>query len=1123
MMPRRLNGKLLFGTLAGMAVLTGVVHVIHSCQVQRHAGVMLRQAQRAFEQKDFFKSAELLQRYLDLEPNDTEAMALFASALEEGPDAASARFKTYLLLEQVLRRLPDRNDLRRRAVQAAIDVGRLPDAIRHLQHLLSLSPGNAELEQRLGWCLEASGEYDESAKAFSRAIAAAPEQVDSYALLAELLARRLEQADEAAKVMDALVAANSEAWQAYLARARFHQRHGRLEPAAADIFKAAELAPQQPEVIAIAAAMALLEGNIHDASGRVNNALELDPKNEHLYRSLATLQSNGGHTNEAITSLQRGLSALPDSVGLHVHLAEVLLDTGDKQAAGKLIEWIQRSRPAPGLVDYLDGRMLMLEGQWPNAIEKLKTSRAALGEASEWASNLCACLGKCHERLGEVDQQVTAYRDAVVLNPNNMPARLQFGKALLAARLPEEAVLELRDVTGSPQAPPQSWATLAKALLDRYQRRTPAAADWKDLDAVLKKAAEDHPDAVEISCLHAERLFLLGEGPKAVATLKNTVAEHSKDVRAWIALAGLQSKTGQDAQCLTTLGQAQTELGVRLEICRALVGFWAPRGGPEARKGLAHVANQVAHLPPDAKVLLLRELGGAVLLNGDHRQAENIQRQIAVLLPKDLSSRVALFDLLLHDNRESEAALLVVELRRLEGEDGVQWRAGEAALGIWKARKGDATQLDRVRERLAEIQKRRGDWGRAYLLEGYLQELAANAERAMESYRRAFDLGERPSAIVLRIAQWLASQYRFSEAGQVLRQLDEWMPLSREEARWAAEIALQNDEPKRALALAHKAVPPSSRDYRDKLWLAHLQWLAAQPLEAEETLREAVKLAPRVPEVWVALVQHLSRTKLSKRLEDALEEMAQKIPSDRADLTRAGCLEAAGNLAEAEACYQKALAANPDDLAAVRQVAEFHLRADQPAKAEPLLRQLLLPAKSAPADLAQWARRQLAIVLVMARPEDPATTGGDHATTPESDLDQALALLDQNVGAGGQLIEDQRLRAFVLSKARDRQAEAVRLFEETLAKQSLTPDEQFLLAQVYDANHEDGKANRLMRILLVIHRHKAQYLAYHIRTLLNRGEVEAAWSYLNALELLEPSTLRTQQLRAAYQKARAAG
>src|SRR5205823_2255129 len=110
-----------------------------------------------------------------------------------------------------------------------------------------------------------------------------------------------------------------------------------------------------------------------------------------------------------------------------------------------------------------------------------------------------------------------------------------------------------------------------------------------------------------------------------------------------------------------------------------------------------------------------------------------------------------------------------------------------------------------------------------------------------------------------------------------------------------------------------------------------------------------------------------------------------------------------------------------------------------------------------------------------------------------------------------------------LSKVVDRQAEAVRLFEDTLARQSLTPDEQFLLAQVYDANHDDGKANRQMRILLAVHRHKAHYLAYHIRALLNRGEVEAAWSYLNALEMLEPNTLRTQQLRTAYQKARTAG
>ena len=464
-----------------------------------------------------------------------------------------------------------------------------------------------------------------------------------------------------------------------------------------------------------------------------------------------------------------------------------------------------------------------------------------------------------------------------------------------------------------------------------------------------------------------------------------------------------------------------------------------------------------------------------------------------------MSAAALLFNLALADNRDTEAAAVLGDLARIEGAEGVLWCAGEATRAIWKAWKGDASQLELARQRLAEIQKRRNDWGRAALLQGYLEELDGRLDSAMDSYRRAIDLGERPPVIVLRVAQRLFDQNRFPEAGQVLRQLEDMTPLPREHARLASEIALQNDELKRALLLAQKAVPLPSRDYRDQLWLAQVQWLAGQALDAETTLREAVRTASHVPDVWVALVRHLTRTKLATHVDDALRDMARSIPSDRADLTLALCLEAAGQTAEAEAQYQKLLAGDDADCVTIRQVAEFYLRGDQAAKAEQLLRRLLEPSAQAPLDVAVWARRQLAMVLALRR-------------GPGS-LQEALLVLDKNAPPGGALVEDDRVRAFVLCRTSGSEAEAVHLFEQTLTKQPLTPPERFLLVQIYDANGEAAKANRQMRILLAIHRDQPQYLAYHIASLLNRGEADVARSLMNTLQQLEPTSIRTLNLR----------
>ncbi len=234
--------------------------------------------------------------------------------------------------------------------------------------------------------------------------------------------------------------------------------------------------------------------------------------------------------------------------------------------------------------------------------------------------------------------------------------------------------------------------------------------------------------------------------------------------------------------------------------------------------------------------------------------------------------------------------------------------------------------------------------------------------------------------------------------------------------------------------------------------------------------------------------------------------MEKAIPADREPLTLARCLEAAGKFAEAEAAFRRLLDEAPGDFVAVRQVAEFYLRGDQPAKAEPVLRHLLAPSTMAPADVALWARRQLAVVLAM-------------GNAPGSQ-EEALNLLAKNSVPYGQLTEDERFRAFVLSCNPPSREDAVRLFEQTLSRAPLTADQRLLLIQIYQAQGDEAKASSQMHALLTLHRDNPRYLTYNIRSLLRRGAVDAAQPLLNSLELMEPDNPRTNDLRSAFAEAR---
>src|SRR5581483_3300093 len=108
-----------------------------------------------------------------------------------------------------------------------------------------------------------------------------------------------------------------------------------------------------------------------------------------------------------------------------------------------------------------------------------------------------------------------------------------------------------------------------------------------------------------------------------------------------------------------------------------------------------------------------------------------------------LRVRLRLFDLALNAGNEPGLAQLLEEIRGIEGE-GALWHYGEAARCTLRIRQGQQEELfAAARAHLAAVASQRGGWSRLPLLEAELEELDGNAERAVECYQRAIELGNR--------------------------------------------------------------------------------------------------------------------------------------------------------------------------------------------------------------------------------------------------------------------------------------------------------------------------------------------------------------------------------------------
>src|SRR5262249_55668660 len=129
---------------------------------------------------------------------------------------------------------------------------------------------------------------------------------------------------------------------------------------------------------------------------------------------------------------------------------------------------------------------------------------------------------------------------------------------------------------------------------------------------------------------------------------------------------------------------------------------------------------------------------------------------------------------------------------------------------------------------------------------------------------------------------------------------------------------------------------------------------------------------------------------------------------------------------------------------------------------------------------------------------------------------QALSLLEENLQASPDSLDDRRTKALILAMKPAHHREAIVLFEDLKRRQPLLPDEQFVLAQLYDARADWPRALELVLNLCSNHDENAQYLAYYVDRLLRNKKADEIGIWLTKLEKIEPETWRTTMLKARF-------
>jgi len=1109
-MPRRLNLVFLAVALVVLAVFSVGMYLLYQAQMQRNASALLGRALRAEAAKDLDAAEESLVRYLKIRREDGPAWKRYAGIVDQRETDPRQRHRVFLVYDQAVELNLGDAQLARRCADLALELGRYSDARRLLTNLVENVASDAqgqpaaselaELEDLLGQCDRALTRFEEAEKRFDQALQHDPGRVSCFDRLARLLRTDLRRKGAADDKIQEMVAKNPKVGLAYLYRFRYFNEFSR-PAAASDLQQALKLAPDDPEVLFTAAVTSEQKPDAAAARAYFEKGWKLDPKNLDLTLGLARLETRERHLDRAEAVLQQSLEANPSHT-LTFILAENLIRQDKIEGKDQAALYLARLRNAglgDTLVRFLEAEILCQRQNWAEAIPKIEMARAVLAAGPQLTVQLELMLAECYDRVGDEEQRLAALRRAAAGDQGPESARIELAQTLARAGKLDQAVTILQPLA---VRKPEWRLDLVRLLIQQASRQPRDRRNWQQVEQQLREAEKALPQAAESTALlRVDLLAAQGRLEDARLLLSSVQAKEPRNLRYRLALARLTQRQGQGAAALQILDQTEKDLRPSLDIQLARLDYWGREGGSAAQAAVAKLAGNRQQIPAADRPAFLDRLGSAAIRLGELNLARQYWRELAALQPDNLRVRLGLFDLAARAGDQSDAAGLVDEIRKAEGDEGTTWEFAQAALLIDKVRRGFPEKLDEARALALKISQRRPQWANAFALSGEIAELDGSTDQAIESYLRAVELGYLHPLLIRRLVELLNERNRTDEIDHLAQVLRDQGAALDEITIVKALAAIRNQDFDRGIALARQVFPDSSTDYSDHLTLGRLYMTAGRIDEAGKEFRRAVELGPGVAESWLTYVPYLVQAKQIDQARAAVEAARQALPADRATLTLAQCHLLVGDTKQAEELIQKALneEGKSADPATLQLAASVTLSQNRAGEVNKYLDKLDQVTDLSPVDKAWVNQTRIALLLNKGRP---------------ADQDEALRLVDQNLRNDPNSAQDAGLKATILAARPGRRVEAVTILERLGGANRLGDNERFLLAQLYLRQRDEQKYQDEMHKLLNLKIRNPWHLLHFVNYWIGRNQLDQADRWLAELKKAEPQAPAALELEA---------
>lgn len=1111
----------------------------------------MTRAEGLFEAGKSREAAEMIRRYLELRPDDTQARIALADRLHEGATTGAERRRAVEAYLDCLRRLGENDEVRRKLARLLIEVGNFSLAESQADRLLIRVPNDpAALRDRavaLYGMARESGRIPLTrvAAALQQAVQQNPRDLELAVGLAQMYRLELnnlpelERNESADEVLDGLVAADPENPRVWLARYEYRQQFG-LADADADLDQAQSLAAEDLEVILAAGKRALERREWAQAEEFLARAIQTAPGERRGYLLRGEAQWQAGNRDQALATWRAGLVELgPNDYLLNLRLTEALIATGNLADADRTIQLLAGLLPKLTfrLSDTdrweMEAAVALLRAQWHLARgeataaadlvrQALDAQRVTAGQTAGMTTRirLLASLANCFTELREPDAAGRIWDDVIALEPDQPRHHYLAGRAWEAAGQWQRAIAAYNQATRL--APPvgDAWCGLARVEL-RRQRETPAESrDWRSVEAALAEARRaPDVDPRGLSLVEADlaaargsadearaRLAAVGQAadPDSSAGATPTVAGEAPAGAAWEpALIAASGRWGDPAEADRRWQEWEQTHGRSTQSVLLRVAVLVERGQPAAASDL--LTEWLPQAPPAEQVTLRYQQAHVAWRAGD---GETTRRHLAELLADRPRELLALrkIGLLAWQADDWDAVRTAAELLgEIEGPEATWQRFLRAQDRLAHLDPSQETsELEAVDELVREMLVARPTWPPALFVAGQVAELEGQFEAAILSYEQALGSREVGPRAIERLVLVLDHQGRLAEAERYLARLHEAgldEVASEELTAVAIRVASRQGERDRALELARAAVQARPRDPEALVWLAKAQVLNDQVADAEAALWRAIEVAPGQGRWWLFLMEFYRQGQALDRLGELPAKLAgttDLAPADR-EVLAGRARELLGEAAPALDHYRHGLELDSTD----PDLTELAARALATSDPDLALSAMTRLVERAPR---RFSARRALVELLLER-------GGQQAKQQAWEVTQA--------GRRGHVSspEQLRLEARVLlarGGASDLAAALERLEQLVARPAGVVADDRFLLARLYQSQGGLDAARKQYAVLVSGERPQPEHLAAYLDLLLDQEELSESERRLAQLTALDPAGRATLALRVRW-------